>query len=118
MRTEVLTKIKTSESRFGPERMELWRLGGLVVGKTPAWFRKIVQKDFEGRFCADWYDHPSRGGDSLIVEPYDLSGKSLRDLLAFADRYALNVSISATSYHYPTRTIAVFLTPRRESRAA
>jgi hypothetical protein len=115
--TEVLAKIKTSESRFGPEGIELWRLGGLAVGKTPAWFRKIVQRDFNGRFYADWYDHPSRAGDSLVFEPYDLTGESLRDLLAFADRYAIDLSISATSHHYPTRTIAVFLTPRKKAAA-
>jgi hypothetical protein len=90
----------------------------LAVGKQPQWFRRIVQRDFGGRFNADWFDHYAKAGDALVVEPYDLDRESLRGLLAFADTYALNVTISATSQHYPTRTLAVFLEPREEARAA
>jgi hypothetical protein len=115
--TRVIATIK-AEPRFGQEGMSLVRLGGLSVGKQPHWFRRIIQRDFAGRFNADWFDHHGCIDDSLVVEPYGLSEESLRSLLAFADRYGLNVTLSATSQHYPTRTLAVFLTPREEARAA
>jgi hypothetical protein len=115
--THVITTVK-AEPRFGQEGMCLVRLGGLSVGKQPQWFRRIVQRDFGGRFNPDWFDHYAKSGDALVVEPYDIDGESLRDLLAFADRYSLNVTISAVSSHYPTRTVAIFLTPREEARAA
>lgn len=111
--TCVIATVK-AEPRFGPEGMNLVRLGGLSVGKQPSWFRRIVQRDFDGRFDAEWFDHHARTDDSLVVEPYGLSDESLRHLLAFADRYRLSVSISATSHHFPTRSLAVFLTPREE----
>jgi hypothetical protein len=115
--TRIIATVK-GEARFGHEGISLLRLGGLSVGKQPSWFRRIVERDFAGRFNPDWFDHHARTGESLVVEPYDLGDESLRDLLSFADRYGLNVSISATSQHYPTRTLAVFLTPREEARAA
>ena len=113
----VITTVK-AESRFGPEGMSLVRLGGLSVGKQPSWFRRIVERDFGGRFSAEWFDHYAKASDALVIEPYGLSDESLRDMLAFADRYGLDVNISATSQHYPTRTLAIFLTPREQARAA
>jgi hypothetical protein len=107
-----------ADARFGHEGMNLLRLGGLSVGKLPSWFRRIIERDFNGRLDADWFDHHARAGDALVCEPYGLSGESLQELLSFADRYALNVTISATSSHYPTRTLAIFLSPREEARAA
>ena len=115
--TRIIATVK-GEPRFGPDGISLVRLGGLSVGKQPSWFRRIIQRDFGGRFNAEWFDHFSKAGDALVVEPYDLECESLRNLLAFADRYGLNASISATSQHYPTRTLAIFLTPREEARAA
>jgi hypothetical protein len=112
--TSVLAVVK-AEARFGPEGMVLWRLGGLKPGKTPAWFRRIVQRDFSGHFNAEWFDHHAQDGEVLAVEPYHLTDDSLRDLLAFADRYSLTVSISATSQHFPTRTLSIFLTPQRKA---
>lgn len=106
------------ESRFGKDGMTLLRLGGLSIGKQASWFRRIVERDFGGRFNAEWFDHYAKSGDALVVEPYDLDDDSLRDLLSFADRYGLNVAISAVSSHYPTRTLAVFLEPREQARAA
>ena len=113
----VIASLK-AESRFGQEGMTLWRLEGVSPGKLPAWFRRIIERDFNGRLDADWFDHHARAGDALVCEPYGLSGESLQDLLAFADRYALNITISATSQHYPTRTLAIFLSPREEAKAA
>jgi hypothetical protein len=113
----VIATVK-AEARFGQEGICLLRLGGLSVGKRPAWFRRIVERDFGGHFSADWFDHHARAGDALVVEPYGLCHEDLRDLLAFAGKYGLSVSISATSQHFPTRTLAVFLTPREEARAA
>jgi hypothetical protein len=115
--TRVIATVK-AEARFGREGMSLVRLGGLSVGKLPSWFRRIRDRDFNGQFNADWFDHPARSGDALVVEPYHLDAESMRDLLAFADCYSLGVSVSGTSSHYPTRTLAVFLTPREEARAA
>jgi hypothetical protein len=113
----VITTVK-AESRFGRDGMSVWRLDGLRPGRTPGWFRRIVERDFGGQFRPDWFDHHGRDGDALVCEPYGLSDESLRDLLTFADRYALTVTVSATSQHYPTRTLAIFLTPRNEARAA
>ena len=113
---QVIATIK-AEPRFGPDGMSLWRLTGLSPGKTPAWFRRIVQRDFSGHFNAEWFDHHARDGEVLAVEPYHLTDDSLRDLLVFADRYSLDVSISATSQHYPTRTLSIFLKPRDEKPA-
>jgi hypothetical protein len=115
--TRVIATLK-AEARFGDEGMSLVRLGGLSVGKLPAWFRRIRDRDFSGQFNADWFDHHARAGDALVVEPYHLDAESMRDLLAFADRYSLSVSVSGTSSHYPTRTIAIFIEPREEARAA
>jgi hypothetical protein len=107
----VITTVK-ADPRFGPEGMSLWRLTGVSPGRTPAWFRRIVESDYDGQFHRDWLDHFAKDGDSLLVEPYDLDGESARDLLAFAERHSLRVTISATSHHVPTRTLAIRLTPR------
>jgi len=115
--TRVIATLK-GERGFGQEGMSVWRLDGVSPGKMPTWFRRIIDRDFGGAFHPDWLDHPASDGNALIVEPYGLDGESLRDLLAFADRFGLTVSISATSHHFPTRTLAVFLTPREEARAA
>jgi hypothetical protein len=106
-----------AESRFGPKGISILRLQGLSVGRQPAWFRAIVRRDFGGHFDAEWFDHCARDMESLVVEPYGLTGDSLRNLLAFADRYGLDVYVSATSQHYPTRAIAVYLTPRKGASA-
>jgi hypothetical protein len=111
---KVITTTK-GEPRFGPEGMELWRLTGLRPGRTPAWFRKIVQRDYAGRFNTSWFDHSACDGESLVVEPYGIDGDSLRDLLAFADRYSLGLDISATTFHFPTRTICISLKPRERT---
>jgi hypothetical protein len=115
--TRVIATVK-ADARFGEEGISLLRLGGLSPGKLPSWFRRIIDRDFSGRFDADWFDHYAKAGSALVVEPYDLTDESLRDLFAFADRYALSLAISATSQHYPTRTLAIFLSPREEARAA
>jgi hypothetical protein len=112
--TRIIAVVK-SEARFGPEGMSLWRLTGVLPGRTPAWFRKIVDSDYDGQFHRDWLDHFAKDGDSLLVEPYDLDGESARDLLAFAERHSLRVTISAISHHFPTRTLAIHLTPRDRS---
>jgi hypothetical protein len=104
-----------AEARFGEEGLTLLRLTGLS-SEMPSWFQRI-EHEFKGTEH-DWMDHPSSDGDTLIYEPYDLSHKALVDLLDFADRFGLSVSISALSAHYPTRTVAIFLTPREEARAA
>jgi hypothetical protein len=108
---QVIATIK-AEPRFGPDGMSLWRLTRLSPGKTPAWFRRIVDRDFDGSFNADWFDHHAKDGERLVVEPYDVSHEELRDILAFADKYALNVSISAITFHFPTRTVAITFIPR------
>lgn len=84
-RISVIATIR-AESRFGPDGMSLLRLGGVSSGKLPRWFQRIVSRDFSGRFSAKWYDHPARAGYSLVVEPFELNGESLREFLAFADR--------------------------------
>ena len=52
----VIATIK-AESRFGPKGMEIWRHMGVRRGRTPAWFRRIVDRDYCGTFNAPWFDH-------------------------------------------------------------
>lgn len=110
----ILANIK-GEARFGEEGLDILRLTGLS-NEMPTWFQRI-EHDF-GCIEHDWLDHPSSDGDALVCEPYDLSHEGLKDLMDFADRFGLSVSISALSQHHPTRTLAIFLTPRGEARAA
>src|SRR5262249_16435930 len=107
--THVIANIR--DANCGPEGMNLVRLGGLKPG-SPRWFRKLVLEEFGGLFDAPWFDHPSTLGDSLVVEPYGLSHTDLVDLIQFADRQNLDVNVSPTSHHFPTRTLAVYLTRR------
>ncbi len=110
----VLANVK-AEERFGEEGLTLLRLGGLS-DEMPAWFQRI-EHDY-GHFEHEWMDHPSSDGDTLVCEPYDLSHNALVDLLDFADRFGLSVSISALSAHYPTRTLSISLSPQEDARAA
>ena len=109
--THIIATVK-AECRFGPEGMSLVRLTGVSSGRLPAWFRRIVDRDFNGSFNADWFDHHAKSGEALIVEPYDLGEGSLRDLVAFAGKYHLGISISAITHHFPTRTLSISLTPK------
>jgi hypothetical protein len=113
-RIEVLTTVKTRESRFGDKGIEIWRLAGVRAGRLPQWFQKIRDRDYGGHFDFDWMDHVAANGETLLSEPYHLGGDDAREILAFADRHDLKVIFSATSFHYPTRTISIELTPRGE----
>jgi hypothetical protein len=108
---QVIVTVK-AERRFGLEGMSLVRLTGVSPGRLPSWFRRIVDRDFNGSFNADWFDHHAKSGEALIVEPYNLGEGSLRDLVAFADKYHLGISISAITHHFPTRTLSISLTPK------
>jgi hypothetical protein len=113
----VLATVK-AEARFGEEGLSLLRLGGLS-NEMPSWFQRI-ERDFGQVVWSGhaWMDHPASDGESLVVQPYDLCHESLVDLMDFADRFSLNVFVSALSAHHPTRTLAIYLTPREEGRAA
>jgi hypothetical protein len=115
-RVKVLATVPIREARFAGS-IELWRLHGLEVGKLPAWFRRIVERDFNGHFNADWFDHFAKDGEALVVEPYDLSDESLQDLKQFAEKYQLRVHISAITRHFPTRTLSISLIPAEEKAA-
>jgi hypothetical protein len=109
--TQIIATVK-AECRFGPEGMSLVRLTGVSPGRLPAWFSRIVDRDFGGSFNAEWFDHHAKSGEALIVEPYGLGEGSLRDLVAFAGKYHLGISISAITHHFPTRTLSISLTPK------
>jgi hypothetical protein len=113
-RIELLTTVKTRESRFGPGGIEIWRLTGVRPGRLPRWFQKIRDRDYDGHLDFDWMDHVAMYGETLLIEPYHLDGDGAREILAFADRHDLKVNFSATSAHYPSRTISIELTPRGE----
>ena len=113
-RVAVLATVPTREARFAGA-IELGRLAGLEVGKQPSWFRRIVDRDFGDHFNADWFDHFAKDGEALVVEPYGLDDESIRELERFAEKYGLRYSISATSQHFPTRTLSISLIPREES---
>jgi hypothetical protein len=104
--------IATVPAGYGDEELELWQLTGLSRGDVPEWFQEIVDTEYGGSFNPDWYDHVSRDEDTLVVEPYDLSDESLRDLVAFADKHSLRIHISAIASHYPTRTLSIALDAR------
>jgi hypothetical protein len=103
--------IATLPVGFGDEELDLWQLTGLRRGDTPAWYR-IVNDEYDGAFNPRWYDHPSQNGKALVVEPYDLGHEEIRELVDFADKHKLNVSMSAISQHFPTRTISISFMPR------
>jgi hypothetical protein len=105
--TKVLTTI--NDPKQGP--LILVQVVGLKKFKYPRWYHQIADRRDYNR--PEWFDHPAKDGDSLVVEPYGLDLADLRDLVSFADRHSLDVSISAMTYHYPTRTVSICLTPRK-----
>jgi hypothetical protein len=111
---EVLTKVKTREARFGSDGIEIWRLTGVRPGHLPLWFRRLRDRDYGGHLDFDWMDHVATNGEALMSEPYHLDGDEAREILAFADKHDLKITFSATSFHYPTHTISIDLTPRGE----
>jgi hypothetical protein len=113
-RMEVITTVKTRESRFGGGGIEIWRLTGVRPGHLPQWFQRLRDRDYGGHLDFDWMDHVAADGETLLTEPYHLDGEEAREILSFADRHDLKVNFSATSFHYPTRTISIELTPRGE----
>lgn len=104
--------IATVPVGIGDEELDLWQLTGLSRGDKPEWFEQLVDREYDGVFNPDWFDHVSRDGEALVVEPYHLPDESFRDLYAFADKHSLKVIVSATSQHFPTRTLNITLTPR------
>ena len=113
--TTVVT-VATIPNGNSPVGMDLVRLAGLRKGKEPKWFERIRRDGFNR---PGWYDHPRSDGDALVVEPYGIWDlKDLRNLVEFADKYDLDVHISGISQHYPSRTINIRLTPRKEKGAA
>jgi hypothetical protein len=61
----------------------------------------------------DWLDHwgtaTYAGKEWLVSEPYTLSGRALRQLLSFAERLGLGVSVQASGAHRPGQTMRVML---------
>jgi hypothetical protein len=104
--------IATVPVGIGGEELDLWQLTGLQRGDVPEWFQEIVDRDYDGSFRPRWFDHPAQDGESLIVEPYEVCHSEIREIVEFADKYSLNVSMSAISQHFPTRTISVSFMPR------
>jgi hypothetical protein len=107
--------IATLPVGVGDEELDLWQLTGLQRGEKPDWFQEIVDRDYDGSFCPRWFDHPAQDGEDLIVEPYNLCHEELRDILTFADKHNVNVSMSAISHHFPTRTISISFSQREAS---
>ncbi len=96
------------------DREELLALEGKKVGQLPRWAQRIV-REREGTM-PDWWDHPGKAGDVLIVEPYGLHSDGVRDLVRFADAHGLDFHIQAESQHFPTRTVCVQLWPKAAGR--
>lgn len=68
-----------------------------------------------------WGDHMGmityEGQDYLVAEPYDLSMGDVEQLQKFCSQHGLRYVITATSWHFPTRTLRIVLWPRDRDHA-
>lgn len=84
-------------------------------GVFPAWVRKLQEEHAEPGelpFHNSWLDHcgtipSSEVGEVFVSEPYDLTPEDVHDLVEDAERFEFDFLISATSFHFPTRTVRV-----------
>ena len=94
--------------------------------KIPRWLRRRVMT-VEGldRDEADqrvwgqaFVDHAGtvgrEGREVFVSEPYPMGLETLRQVVAFGDRYDLDVRIGASSAHYPTVCLRVEFSMRGE----
>ena len=110
----VIGTIRLPQDGWNDPPDELLALEGKKVGQLPQWAQRIV-REREGTM-PDWWDHPGKAGDMLIVEPYGLHSDGVRDIIRFADAHGLDFCIQAESQHFPTRTVCVQLWPKVAAR--
>jgi hypothetical protein len=65
----------------------------------------------------NWLDHwgsarNAHGQEQFISEPYPLYREALQEVLRFAELLDLDVTLSATSYHFPTRVVRLTFEPK------
>lgn len=102
-----------------PERGKIResRLGARVYGRsaaTAAWLqrKRMTQRELFGKSPLE-LDHTSLyrrpdGTRTVVTEPYWLRLREMRDLVAYADKYGLDVTVSASqSAWFPGVTLAV-----------
>ena len=95
---------------------ELVQLVGKKPGRLPQWARNIPE--LTGPWNRDnprpsWVDHCGTSGDVLISEPYHFDSADAEHLLNLCKAHNLDFSVSATSQHYPTRTLCIELWPKK-----
>lgn len=52
----------------------------------------------------------------LTTQPYDLSIKTLREIITYCDRHGFRLEISGTSWHFPGRTMLLHFIPTEDSK--
>ena len=87
--------IATLPVGYGGEELDLWQLTGLSRGDKPEWFEQLVDREYDGVFNPDWFDHVSRDGEALVVEPVPSARRILPRPLricqqAFAEGHSLS----------------------------
>lgn len=109
MRVIGTLRLEANGNHYPPS--ELVALTGKKWGRLPRWMRRIVREHYNGRLphIDGLLDHVGSCGDVLISEPYHLDAEAL---VAFVKKHNLDYSVSATSQHYPTRTICIRLWPK------
>ncbi len=127
------TVSRLSAEFTAPSAVEAWRSWGYKLSSgTPCVCRLI----HGGGGCTQWstrvpessYKHEVPGADHtslllkggkpalLLTQPYSLSHEDIQELVAFADKSGLEISIRAdVSTHFPGHTLAVALTKKKEN---
>jgi len=99
-----------------------WRVSR--AGGEPVWVvayrspRRVPARRRYGARPGTWDDHgvlwrrPADGCYMYTAAPYSLSTDELRDLLAFCDEWALDVTIGVPSIYYPARCVHIEILPK------
>jgi hypothetical protein len=122
-----MKKVERTKSSRGPTHDEEWNEEFFVpppVGRRlefPSWLIEkagdLVSLDQVITEIGDgWLDHwgtsEYAGEEWLVSEPYTLGSEALQQLLLFAHRFGLGVSIQASGAHRPGETMRVMLRPK------
>ena len=96
--------------------LSLQRLVSKKSHPVPRWVKKVFNKRGLGfeMTHSSWRDHIGYCGELLVSEPYGLPSEYVRDLVEFCDKHGLDFQIDATSQHFPTQTLAIFVWPKEQ----
>jgi hypothetical protein len=94
-------------------------------GEIPGWLQRRMDRCgddvlYRGPMDSDprWLDHwgtsrDARGHEVFVSEPYHLDTEKLRRVLAFCERYDLEVEVKGSSDWFPTKAIRLEFRPQR-----